>query len=229
MNTFIKVFTVLFILLPSSQSLAQVDVRPYREDPYDREIMAQIVLQNLTVWTRPDGTPVYHQFCRTLAHGCEQQISTYVDYIFQVSYNQDVNPWFLAAVAWHESRFNPFAESSQGAIGLFQLLARGVWSRGLPFVRNRHYRQQCRSELGSCQYRSIRRAVFWLTYAEEYCGTVRDGLRMYNSGRCDGPRRYPRIVFSIYNNFLERAQELRQQHIATHSLDEENALCVNNG
>lgn len=197
----------------------------FHEEIGDREILTQIILDELTIWTRPsDGERVYVRFCRNLVHGCERQIATYIEYIFNIAYEQDVDPWLLAAVAWHESRFDAFAESSAGAIGLFQLLRRGSASRGLPFIRQRHYREQCRTVLGNCQYRSVRRAVFWLTESIDHCGSVSGGLRMYNSGSCEGPRGYPRTAMATLRGFLERAETLREEFdsivITTENTDE---------
>lgn len=175
----------------------------------DRALMTSAILQKLTVWTNPNnGRRTYVQHCRRLRHGCEREISVLVDYIFDVSIHEGFDPWLLAGIAWHESRFNPFAESSQGAVGLLQMLRRSPWSRGLLFVRQRWYRQRCRRELGSCQRPIVERSVYWLKRSIEHCGSVQGGLRMYNSGRCNGPRRYPRAVFAAQRDILRRAREI---------------------
>ena len=171
--------------------------------------MTNAVLQKLTVWTRPaDDSQIYARYCRQLTYGCEKEISVLVDYIFDVSIQAGFDPWLLAAIAWHESRFNPFAESSEGAVGLVQILRRSRWSQGLQFVRQRWYRQQCRREFGSCQRPIVERAVYWLKRSIEHCGSVHDGLRMYNSGRCNGPRRYPRAVFAAMADITNRAKAI---------------------
>lgn len=175
----------------------------------DRALMTSAILQKLTIWTRPsDGRRTYAQHCRRLSHGCERQISVLVDYIFDVAIRENIDPWMLAGVAWHESRFNPFAESHAGAVGYFQLLRRSRWSQGLPFVHQRWYRERCRRELGACQRPIVERAVYWLKRSIDHCGSLQGGLRMYNSGRCDGPRRYPRAVFAAQRDILERAREI---------------------
>lgn len=192
---------------------AQDFIESFHEEIGDREILTQIILDELTIWTRPsDGEPVYADFCRSLPHGCERQIATYVDYIFNVAYEQNLNPWLLAATAWHESRFNAFAESDAGAFGIFQLLRRGPASRGIPFVRHRNYRERCRSELGSCQHEIVLGAVFWLTQSIAHCGSIVNGLRMYNSGSCHGPSSYPATIFSTLRIFLEQAKNIREEY-----------------
>ena len=179
----------------------------------DRALMTAALLQKLTIWTRPaDGRRIYVQHCRRLRHGCEREVSVLVDYIFDVSIREGFDPWLLAAVAWHESRFNPFAESNQGAFGVLQMLRRSRWSHGLPFVRQRWYRERCRRELGSCQRPIVERSVYWLKRSIDHCGSVQAGLRMYNSGRCDGPRRYPRAVFAAQRDILNRARVIAENN-----------------
>lgn len=168
-----------------------------------RALMTRAVLSKLTVWTRQNGEPVYWVKCRELSYGCERQISTFVDYIFDATEEYNFNPWLLAGVAWHESRFYPFARSGAGAFGIFQILNRSRASRGLSFIHDRRVRNRCRSELGACQRPIVERAVFWLKGSIDRCGSIDGGLRMYNSGRCDGPSRYPRAVFSAKMELLE--------------------------
>lgn len=172
----------------------------------ERALMVNAVLQKLTIWIRPaDGRRIYVQHCRELRYGCERQVVQLVDYIFDVSLAYNFDPWLIAAVAWHESRFNPFAESSEGAVGIIQLLRRSPWSRGVSFVHQRWFRQRCINQIGSCQLDVIERGVYWLNRAVQECGSINSGLRMYNSGRCNGPRRYPRAVMAERNDLLRRA------------------------
>lgn len=211
LSVIMAVFAVMFLGgSASAQSYGQ-SVKPFKEEAGDRALMTRAILQKLTVWTRPsDGHPTYWVQCRRLGHGCEEQITTFVDYIFEVGQQENFDPWLLAGIAWHESRFNPFAESSEGAVGLFQLLRRSRWSHGLPFVHQRWYRDRCRRQLGACQRPIVERAVYWLKRSIDHCGSVQGGLRMYNSGRCDGPRRYTRAVFAATSDILERARVIRE-------------------
>jgi len=176
----------------------------------DQALMTAVILQRLTIWTKPsDGTRIYARSCRELIYGCERQIETLVSYIFEESRRQDFDPWLLAAIAWHESRFNPFAASHAGAYGILQFLRRSSWSRGLSFVRESRYRQRCRGELGGCQRQIVERSIYWLRRAAADCGSLDGGLRMYNSGGCSGPRRYTRAVRAAQNDFLSRAEAMR--------------------
>lgn len=214
-NLIVQITVLIAVIFIPANVEAQTTMERFHEETGDREILTQIILDELTIWTRPaNDERVYVRFCRNLRHGCEREIATYINYIFDVAYEQDVDPWLLVALAWHESRFNAFAESPAGAFGIFQFLRRGAWSRGLPFVRSRWYRERCRTELGSCQYSSVRQAVFWITESIAHCGSVRGGLRMYNSGSCHGPRRYASAILNFEREFLERAERIREMDVS---------------
>lgn len=171
----------------------------------NEEDMVRVILQNLIIWVRPsDNVRVYAYGCRTLSFGCEEQIRVMVEYIFRESEMQDFNPWLAAAVAWHESRFNPFATTHMETYGIMQFLRRSSWSHGISFVHNERYRENCRNILGSCQREIVSMAIFWLKRTVTFCeSSPRGGLRMYNSGRCDGPARYTNAVAGFYRRFLE--------------------------
>lgn len=203
---------------------------PLRHYYGDRSLMTAAVLQKLTIWVRPsDGSRVYVEHCRRHRHGCEQEVATLVDYIFDVSIRNGFDPWLLVGIAWHESRFNPFAESSEGAFGLLQILRRSPWSRGLPFIHQRWFREQCHHEIGSCQQSIVERSVFWLRRSIDHCGSVQAGLRMYNSGRCDGPRRYVRAVFAAQRDILERARRIAENGFVDPNRPSEGPVFVADG
>lgn len=179
----------------------------------DQALMTAVVLQKLTLWTRPrDGHRIYARSCRSLRGGCEQSIEILVGYIFEEARRQDFDPWLLAAVAWHESRFNPFAVSHAEAYGILQFLRRSPWSRGLPFVRQHWYRERCRRDRGACQRPIVERSIYWIQRSSAYCGSIERGLRMYNSGRCSGSQRYTRVVFTIQRDLLRRAEIIRSNN-----------------
>lgn len=205
--TVVVFFSFLVTLIPNETSAHDIEETFSLENSVSsRSLMTRAILSKLTVWTGRDGNPVYWVKCRELSHGCERQISTFVDYIFDAAEEHNFNPWLLAGVAWHESRFYPFARSGAGAFGIFQILNRSRASQGLSFIHDRRVRNRCRSELGACQRPIVERAVFWLKGSIDRCGSVDGGLRMYNSGRCDGPSRYPRAVFAAKMELLEIAK-----------------------
>lgn len=221
-TTGVVVLTTLFSISPTyaqtSDEVDQAVIEPNLapnpgEQPGDRALMTRVILNNLTIWVRPrDGRRIYTGACRRLRHGCETQVAEFVEYIFEEAREQNFNPWLVAAIAWHESRFSPFAASSAGAYGILQILRRSPWASGLPFVRQRWYRQRCRRELGSCQRPIVERSIYWLKRSIAHCGSIQGGLRMYNSGRCNGPRSYPRAVFAYQRRFLAEAQAIRNNN-----------------
>jgi hypothetical protein len=164
------------------------------------------ILTKLTVWHNSiENRPIYVEHCREMRHGCEAQVRQFVNYIVEVSREHGIDPWLFAGMAWHESRFNPSAASSMGAYGIFQILRAGPASVGLPFVHQRWFREACSRDLGVCQRPIVERAAVWLLASAEHCGSMQDGLRAYNSGDCEGPRRYYRAVFAARDELFEIA------------------------
>lgn len=51
----------------------------------------------------------------------KKRFEVYQDQILQVARNQKINPYWIAAVVWTESHFNPKAQSPMGATGLMQI------------------------------------------------------------------------------------------------------------
>jgi len=166
------------------------------------------VLTKLAIWNNPhEQTTIYAQHCRRLRYGCERQVRQFSRYIVEVATEFHIDPWLFSGMAWHESRFNPGAESNMGAVGIFQLLRTGPASRGIAFVHQRRFREACGRNLGVCQRPVVVRAAEWFLASIEQCnGSVADGLRAYNSGDCNGPRRYYRAVFEARDELMEIAR-----------------------
>jgi soluble lytic murein transglycosylase len=98
----------------------------------------------------------------------------YEETIRTVSAEHDLEPTFVAAVVYTESRFRPDVESHRGAYGLMQLLPRTA-----DFIRDR-------SGIDG-DYRdprvNLRMGVWYLSYLEDrYMGDERLVLAAYNSG-----------------------------------------------
>jgi len=233
-KSLLLILLVLFLFAMVSSVEADVDTDinnqlnlvTYPEElPNDREIMKNIILRRLVVWTRPsDGQVTYSYTCRSSRFGCEARIEALVGFIFEEAQQQKFDPWLVAAMAWHESHFNPFAVSGQNAFGILQMLRRSRWSSGLRFVHNARFRRRCRNELGGCQREIVERSIYWTRRTIAECGSIQGGLRMYNSGHCDGPRRYPRIVLGLRRAFLSQAEEYRTNG---HFTEENNSLQFN--
>lgn len=151
---------------------------------YDR------ILDELTVWHRPDGTPVYAKFCREMPRGCERYVwqtlvhmMHYADY-----YGPDVE--LIAAIALHETRFNRYAIGPIGEVGIMQLNPRARWGKEAI--------AHCSRYIINCHREQIRIAVRTLTGTIESCGwDVPLALGRYNTGRCM-VNRYSKKVQEIY-------------------------------
>ena len=195
----------LMPLIYPQEILAQRNPEPSMEELQNS--ISNAVLTKLTIWRRPsDQTVVYAQHCRRLRHGCETQVRVFVNYIVEIALANNIDPWLFAGMAWHESRFNPGAESDRGAVGLFQLLRGGPAARGMSFVYRRWFRQECSRQVGVCQRAIVERAAEWFLASIEQCnGSIANGLRAYNSGVCDGPRRYYQSVFEARDELMEIA------------------------
>jgi len=54
------------------------------------------------------------------------EIIPYWEYFLDASQHTGISPFLLAAIAWAESRFNPEAISTKGAMGIMQISPQ-VW------------------------------------------------------------------------------------------------------
>lgn len=182
-------------------------IAPYCE-PAPLEAV-QKVLDRLTLrWndgsfmTR-NGSPVYVSWCRNTPHGCERTVRRYVNIIWNEARANGISPWLVLAQAYHESRFNAYAESEIGTRGILQLHPRSPHGRSVRFVRDRRFREQfCRDRLGHCQGQVIRTSVSLLRRSLERCGNIDKALNMYASGSCDRGYDYSRRVIGYYQDFL---------------------------
>jgi len=133
--------------------------------------------------------------CRIAHGGCEERIKLFVGYILDASDAYNINPWLLAAMAFNESRFNPFAEGpTVSSRGILQINPRTKRGRASAFVRNgrraERFRKKCKTIPGNCQREIVFFAADHIDSAVRRCGSVAAGLSMYNTGRCDVRRKY---------------------------------------
>ena len=146
--------------------------------------------------------PAFH--CRHAAEGCEQRLERFARYLVSAGQRHGIDPWLMAAMAFKESGFNPFAMGSVGELGILQINpgrrdARQVW-----FIRDEWYRNRCRKEPGACQQEVVNHAAHVLARSLELCkGDVEAALGAYNSGRCNGSKRYTKRI-------LTEVEELRR-------------------
>lgn len=142
------------------------------------------IARRMTVWTRPDGTPVYARSCRQAPTGCEQRLETFARLIANAAARHDIDPFLLAALTMRESSFDPSATGRAGEAGIAQLHPRGE-GHDVRYVQDRAYRRRCLRRVDACQQEVLERAADALRRARRRCGTMEGALAAYASGRCD--------------------------------------------
>ena len=148
--------------------------------------------------------PAYH--CRHAPEGCEQRLSTFAQYLVEAGSQYGVDPWLMAAMAFKESGFNPFALGSLGEMGILQINPERRDAKHVRFIRDEWYRRRCRKEPGACQREVIHHAAQLLGRAIEKCGRdTNDALGMYNTGRCGGNDRYSKRILGERDELLKAA------------------------
>ncbi|MCG8554386.1 MAG: lytic transglycosylase domain-containing protein [Proteobacteria bacterium] len=158
------------------------------------------------------SVPAFH--CRKAREGCRERLGHFARYIALSAARYKIDAWILAAVALHESGFNPFAVGARGEMGIFQIHPKSPWGRRLRFVRDGRYRERCRMEPGACQREVVFRAAELLAWATATCeGDLQFALGAYNTGRCGGSDAYGRRIFRERRK-LRRAAGLERQPVA---------------
>lgn len=144
--------------------------------------------------------PAYH--CRHAPEGCETRLSTFAQYLVEAGTQHGIDPWLMAAMAFKESGFNPFALGSLGELGILQINPGRRDAKQVRFIRDEWYRRRCRKEPGACQREVVDHAAQLLKRSLNRCESdVKDALGLYNTGRCGGNDRYAKRI-------LEERQEL---------------------
>lgn len=160
--------------------------------------------ERMTIWQAPDGSRTYASHCRVAPGGCRARIALYARLIADISQEQDVDPFLVAAVVLRESGLNPFAEGGVGERGIVQLHPQGA-GRDVEFVQSEPYRRRCRSAPDTCQGEVLRVGIALLANAIRRCGGVDEGLGMYNGGTCESTS-YSRRVLTERSRLLELAK-----------------------
>ena len=153
--------------------------------------------------TLRSDTPTTVKHCRTAAQGCAARIGAFARFFINAGKAYDIDPWLLAAVAFRESGFNPYAVGRAGERGLLQLHPRGREALGLRWYRNEAYREGCREEPGACQQEVVDAGARILTSAIETCGNVAAGLVAYQSGKCESSSAYSTRILRTRTQLLE--------------------------
>jgi hypothetical protein len=148
--------------------------------------------------------PAYH--CRHAPEGCEERLSTFAQYLVEAGSRHKVDPWLLAAMAFKESGFNPFALGSLGELGILQINPGRRDAKTVRFIRDEWYRKRCRREPGACQREVVDHAAQLISRSIERCERdVKDALGLYNTGRCGGNDRYAKRILQERDELLKAA------------------------
>lgn len=140
-----------------------------------------------------EAVPAAH--CRHAAEGCERRLHEFAGYIAKSGARFGVDPWLMAAMAFRESGFNPFALGAVGEMGILQINPGRRDAKEVRFIQDEWYRKRCRKSPGACQAEVVDHAARVLARCMERCdGNVIDALGAYNTGRCGGNDRYAKRV-----------------------------------
>jgi hypothetical protein len=149
-----------------------------------------------------DAVPAAH--CRHAHEGCERRLHEFAGYIVKSGRRFGVDPWLMAAMAFRESGFNPFAMGAVGELGILQINPERADAQDLRFLQDEWYRKRCRKAAGACQQEVVDHAARVLARCMQRCqGDVIDALGAYNTGRCGGNDRYAKRV-------IEERRDLRR-------------------
>jgi len=96
-----------------------------------------------------------------------ERLESFAADVVQVATEYDLDPYLLAAMAWHETRFMNNRVGRLGERGVVQV--HGVGARRCDFS----------TPLGS-----LKCGAAWLRGRIDVCGSVRRGLNAYATGRC---------------------------------------------
>jgi len=135
---------------------------------------------------RKDRTPALNPACKRARGGCEARINALAGYIVDTAYSLKIDPWLMAAVAMHESTFNPFAVGyAVNERGFMQINPKTPLGRRIRFVYSERYRRACRYKIGNCQREVAEGAGIHLYRDFKRCGNnLKQALTAYNTGRC---------------------------------------------
>jgi soluble lytic murein transglycosylase-like protein len=159
--------------------------------------------------------PAYH--CRHAVGGCDQRLSEFARYLVSAGKSYGIDPWVMAAMAFKESGFNPFAMGSLGELGILQINPGRKDARQVRFIRDKWYRTRCHKEPKACQQEVVNHAAHVLARSVELCGgDLEAALGAYNTGRCNGNRKYTKRVLDEVTE-LRRAAGLESQLQASRS------------
>jgi len=172
-----------------------------------KEATKLAILEQLVISHNPEtGETVYSKSCMDRIYGCEAHIESVVDMFFEQHYRRGIDPLVLAAIAKHETNFNPFAVNERTrAAGLLQLMPGSRFAEGISFIHSAQVRARCANSYNACQEEVVDASVTLLERSIRRCdNSLREGLGMYGSGSCEGSRRFASYVIRLSNHLRQR-------------------------
>lgn len=158
-------------------------------------LLAAIQARIAVSYDRRSGRTIPASHCRHAPGGCDKRLSAFAEYLVDVGTRHGMDPWLMAAMAFKESGFNPFALGSVGELGILQINPERKDATGVRFVRDEWYRKRCRKEPGACQREVVEHAAQVLARSFQRCnGDLVGALGAYNTGRCAGNLSYAKRV-----------------------------------
>ncbi len=196
------VFT-LMALSAEAQEPPSTDAQARDEEVALR--LGRALEKRLTVWRTPGGRVVHVSHCRAVQGGCRARIASFARWMVEVSRENGIDPFVLAAIAVRESGLDPFATGSAGEMGIVQLHPRGI-GRHVRFVQSEAYRRRCARSPGACQAEILEVGARHLASAVQTCGSIEAGLGAYNTGVC-GENSYSRRVMRERTRLIDLAKD----------------------
>ena len=132
-----------------------------------------------------------------------QTACSHVGYLILQSQKNDLSPFILASLIWHESRWEHDAVSNKNACGLTQILTK--------------YSSHSCEELKDPRT-SIKEGVAALTYWKNHAKDMSTALKCYNSGYECSSNSYARIVLA--KSEILKKEYYKQKIKLTEKLDE---------
>ena len=139
---------------------------------------------------------------RDVYRSCEGRVHALAAVFEDVGRARGLDPALLAAIAWVETRWHPWAVGSAGSRGAMQVHPiHGCFD---PFACSESWREWCRTEADGCQRPVIDYAAGVLQRMIAKCGSVEDALGRYRTGRCGGDYKYAQHVLELRREMKAR-------------------------
>ena len=120
---------------------------------------------------------------------CRTRLRVFAAMMHDTAKRHRLDPFLLGALAFHESGLNPAAVGPLGTAGLIQLHPRGV-GRDERFVQDEAFRNECLDRVDACQGPVLEKGAAAIATSITACGSLRQALGRYGTGRCTGRGRY---------------------------------------